>query len=644
MRASKLYLLAFVALLMPGLAGCDRDATSLDDRAASPDLSRAIPAGDMATASAPAPGPLSVGSPEAGRTSGAVLVMGELSAAPFAGAGALAHAYGSMEASGGAVPDLVWQRPSTGDGSIWHGTRWEDGFTPLMRVPAGWEIAGVGDFTGNGSLDLVWQHTGTGDRSIWHMDGRNWTGAYTLLPRVVPAWRIAAVADFTGNGTPDLVWQHSTTGDRSIWHMNGTGWTGSFTLLPRVAVEWQIAGAGDLTGDGKPDLVWENTSTGHRSVWHMDGTNWAGGYSLLPRVAVEWRIAGVGDFNGDSRPDLVWQNTTTGQRSIWFMNGTSYGGSYQLLHTVDPGWHIVAVRTVSAPPPTPPPFAFVEQLFVYLLNRARHDPLAYQIERGLNVDLSSVDPRPPLAINSSLHGSARFHAEEMAKFNYFAHQSQVTGRWPNRNARDHGYPLPASWSDDANNIESIAAGNSTAEATLEQLVLSDGHRNHLLGIHPFFAANREAGVGYGHSATSTYRHYWAVHLARTEPSQTFLTGVVFDDANGNGRYDLNEGLGGVTVTVGNTTAVTNAAGGWVVAVPPNDAYQVTVAGAGFHGTATASVMVANDNRQVDFISGQASGILDFKPLTVSALTASPPGAVPDRHRPTPQHRHALHWS
>jgi hypothetical protein len=71
----------------------------------------------------------------------------------------------------------------------------------------------------------------------------------------------------------------------------------------------------------------------------------------------------------------------------------------------------------------------------------------------------------------------------------------------------------------------------------------------------------------------------------------------------------------------------------VVAVPPNDAYQVTVAGAGFHGTATAGVMVANDNRQVDFISGQASGILDFNPLTVSALTASPPGAVPDRHRP-----------
>jgi hypothetical protein len=342
MRTSRVYLVGLLIALVLGLTVCDRYPTGVEDRTSPSPLSLAIPAGDLATASAPEPGPLSQGSPEAGPTSDAVPVTGELSGAPAAMAGAP----GPVAASGGGVmvPDLVWQRPSMGETSIWHGTRWQDGFTALMRVPVGWEIAGAGDFTGNGSPDLVWQHVSTGDRSIWHMDGRSWTGAFTLLPRVVPAWRIAAVADLTGNGTPDLVWENTSTGDRSVWHMAGTSWTGSYTLLPRVAVQWRIAGAGDFTGNGKPDLVWENTSTGHRSIWHMDGASWSGSYTLLPRVAVEWRIAGVGDFNLHRKVDLVWQNTVTGQRSIWFMDRTNYGGSFQLLQTVDPAWRIAALR------------------------------------------------------------------------------------------------------------------------------------------------------------------------------------------------------------------------------------------------------------------------------------------------------------
>ena len=34
-----------------------------------------------------------------------------------------------------------------------------------------------------------------------------------------------------------------------------------------------------------------------------------------------------------------------------------------------------------------------EQLFVYMLNRARNDPVAYQKERNLPIDLSYVTPR-----------------------------------------------------------------------------------------------------------------------------------------------------------------------------------------------------------------------------------------------------------
>ena len=150
-----------------------------------------------------------------------------------------------------------------------------------------------------------------------------------------------------------------------------------------------------------------------------------------------------------------------------------------------------------------------EQLFVYLVNRARHDPVAYQKERNLSVDLSYVTPRPPLAVNDMLFSSSGFHAEEMAKYNYFAHQSQVTGDWPNKMVRDAGYPLQANLPNDSNQVEAASAGYPDAPSSLDGLIVDagtspPGHRNHLLSIDSFSVDNREIGVGHAYSASSKY--------------------------------------------------------------------------------------------------------------------------------------------
>src|SRR5438477_688496 len=98
-----------------------------------------------------------------------------------------------------------------------------------------------------------------------------------------------------------------------------------------------------------------------------------------------------------------------------------------------------------------------EQLFVYLLNQARHDPVAYQHDAGLSVDLSAVAPRPPLAVNDHLMASSQFHVQEMATSNYFGHQSQVTGEWPDKMVRYLDYPLPSLFPDNQNSFESTAS-------------------------------------------------------------------------------------------------------------------------------------------------------------------------------------------
>lgn len=260
-----------------------------------------------------------------------------------------------------------------------------------------------------------------------------------------------------------------------------------------------------------------------------------------------------------------------------------------------------------------------EQLFVYLLNWARSDPQAYEERENLPVSLADVAASEPLAVNDSLFASAGFHAEEMANNNYFDHQSQVTGDWPNQMAEDAGYDLPGYFELDNNYIESIAAGNafSGAQDTIDLLVIDEGvpslgHRKHLLSIGDFYDQSKEIGVGRGFNLSSLYDYYWAVHATFSNENDVFLTGVVYNDGNNNQRYDLNEGLSGVTVDLGGgLTTTTNAAGGWSIQVTANSAYTVTTSGGSFVGTATSQVDVTSLNRAIDFRSGVTAGVVDF---------------------------------
>lgn len=238
-----------------------------------------------------------------------------------------------------------------------------------------------------------------------------------------------------------------------------------------------------------------------------------------------------------------------------------------------------------------------EQLLIHRINLARWDPAGFGDEMGL--PLSGILPRPPLAVSEVLGGSARFKADEMMSHGYFAHRSAVTGLWPNRLARNHGYPLPALFPDDANNIESLAAAPDPLSAFLQ----SGHHRAHLLGTADFFAGHREVGVG--RSGTGDY---WVVHTAYASSGDTFITGVVYRDGNGNGRMDLGEGLPGITVTAGSHTVTTNPGGGYRIEASPGR-HRLTASGPGFAGTSRGTVRIHGSNVGADFVSGRPEPVV-----------------------------------
>lgn len=261
-----------------------------------------------------------------------------------------------------------------------------------------------------------------------------------------------------------------------------------------------------------------------------------------------------------------------------------------------------------------------EQYFIYRLNYARDNPVRFQLEQSLPVDLGYVQAKPPLAIVDSLFDAAEAKVNDMTARNYFAHLSP-SGINANQLARMNGYALPQTlavngttfvFNDSGNSIESLAGGTTTADAALNGLINSVGHRNHLLGITSVNQVYNEVGLGYAFSEPTTFRHYWAVFAATRNPSVRYATGVVYADANNNSKFDLNEGLAGVTVEIPalGLQTVSNAEGGWAIPVPDGE-YEIQARGGSFSGISKVPVRIAGRSEAVDFRSGHAVGQLRF---------------------------------
>jgi uncharacterized protein YkwD len=235
-----------------------------------------------------------------------------------------------------------------------------------------------------------------------------------------------------------------------------------------------------------------------------------------------------------------------------------------------------------------------EQLLLQQLNAIRADPAAYG--QSIGVDLSGVAPAQPLAFSTLLDSSAQAHSQDMNDQNYFGHNSS-TGQTPDQRMTAAGFNWDA-WG------ESIAAGFTTSASALQALITDQGvpdlgHRIQLLAMSSLYQAQNQVGIGIV-SGSGTYGTYYTIDTAQAAgDSNSFLTGVVFNDANGNGQYAVGEGLGGVTVTASNGAWTTTfASGGYSLELAPGT-YSVTFSGGGLSSAVTRSVTIGYENVEAD---------------------------------------------
>jgi len=292
----------------------------------------------------------------------------------------------------------------------------------------------------------------------------------------------------------------------------------------------------------------------------------------------------------------------------------------------------------------------VGQYFAWLVNRARHDPAAFQDEHDtiITVSLANAPSMPPLAYNELLMDAASWKASDMFNNAYNADTDSL-GRMPNQTVIDMGYNLSGQFGPHVNNpdndVESRSVGQANADNALATMLQDDGkadadaiRRVRLLGLDT--PTNHDALVLREIGADDVGGD-WVAETACQGGQVTFLTGVCYHDNDGDGRYDLGEGfwINAPSVQVMNITVpfAVNADGGtWSVVVPNSPTtYSVKVTGGDWVGTSNATVMVRGSSVEVDFINGMAAGIVDFgggslkRPPAPTVISASD-GLFPDK--------------
>ena len=115
---------------------------------------------------------------------------------------------------------------------------------------------------------------------------------------------------------------------------------------------------------------------------------------------------------------------------------------------------------------------------------------------GRNCGGTYFPPARPVVFNEALTSAARGHAEDMARNNYFSHESR-DGTSPSARVEQAGY-------DYRGTAENIAAGQMTPEAAMAAWITSPGHCANLMD-----ASYTDMGVALASNRRSQLGAYWA---------------------------------------------------------------------------------------------------------------------------------------
>jgi len=157
--------------------------------------------------------------------------------------------------NGDGKADILWRNQSSGQNYIY----FMDGLTILagegyIRTVAdlNWDVNAIGDYDGDGRTDIFWRNRSTGENYVYPMAGLAIKPTEGYVRTVAdPSWQVAGFGDFNGDGRADLFWRNGSTGENYIYLMDGTTIAGEGYVRTVADQAWKIAWPGGDGGGGQ---------------------------------------------------------------------------------------------------------------------------------------------------------------------------------------------------------------------------------------------------------------------------------------------------------------------------------------------------------------------------------------------------------
>ncbi|HZF97385.1 MAG TPA: FG-GAP-like repeat-containing protein [Pseudoxanthomonas sp.] len=202
-------------------------------------------------------------------------------------------AFGDFDGDG--RTDVYWRNTSTGVTDIWlmDGARLRVAESVHREPDQAWKVIGTGDLNGDQLADIVWRNSANGQNYVHFMSGmRILPSSGHLVSVSSQAWQIAGIGDFNGDGKSDLYWRNSSSGQNDLWTMNGTSSVAVESVSTEPDQAWKIVANGDYNGDGRADILWRNDVTGQNYMHLMNGARVIGASSLYTVSDLNWKVVG----------------------------------------------------------------------------------------------------------------------------------------------------------------------------------------------------------------------------------------------------------------------------------------------------------------------------------------------------------------
>ncbi len=180
--------------------------------------------------------------------------------------------------------------------------------------PAGWSIAGAGNFDNAGSDELFLADPQTGQVQwqqlgyiVFYILGRPHYIFHSTFSPVFsgPAGFIPRLADVNGDGYADIVWTSPNANVATVY-LSVNNQQGGFdtTQIADRPAGAELFGAGDIAGHGVTSLFWTDPADNQLTLWTMDGTAVASQQTLA--VPVGFTMSSIADYDGDGLADILW--------------------------------------------------------------------------------------------------------------------------------------------------------------------------------------------------------------------------------------------------------------------------------------------------------------------------------------------------